>query len=124
MSTLDDPRVLFAAERTLLAWVRTGLTSVGLGFLVARFDLFLRFIIPQHEPLPPHGGGLVIGIVLVVTGALLCLLAAHQFRRLARTLQPSEIPPGYSLALPLWTGLAFGGLGLVLAVYLVLQSRG
>ena len=29
-----DPRVLFAAERTLLAWVRTGLALMGFGFLV------------------------------------------------------------------------------------------
>ncbi len=32
----------FAAERTLLAWVRTGLAMMGFGFVVARFGLFLR----------------------------------------------------------------------------------
>lgn len=37
-----DPRILFAAERTLLAWVRTGLALMGFGFVVARFGLFLR----------------------------------------------------------------------------------
>ena len=37
-----DPRVYFAAERTLLAWVRTGLALMGFGFVVARFGLFLR----------------------------------------------------------------------------------
>ena len=30
----DDPRVRFAAERTLLAWVRTGLAMMGFGFVV------------------------------------------------------------------------------------------
>ena len=39
-----DPRVLFAAERTFLAWIRTGLGLMGLGFIVARFGLFLREI--------------------------------------------------------------------------------
>jgi uncharacterized membrane protein YidH (DUF202 family) len=34
-----DPRVYFAAERTLLAWVRTGLALMGFGFVVARFPL-------------------------------------------------------------------------------------
>ena len=40
----EDPRVRFAIERTLLAWVRTGLALMGFGFVVARFGLFLREI--------------------------------------------------------------------------------
>ena len=34
-----DPRVFFAAERTLLAWIRTALALMGIGFVVARFDV-------------------------------------------------------------------------------------
>ena len=41
---VSDPRVFFAAERTLLAWVRTGLTIMALGFVVARFGLFLSLL--------------------------------------------------------------------------------
>ena len=37
----------FAAERTLLAWIRTGLTVMAFGFLVARFGLFLRIAAAQ-----------------------------------------------------------------------------
>ena len=37
----SDPRVFFAAERTFLAWIRTGLALMGFGFVVARFGLFL-----------------------------------------------------------------------------------
>jgi uncharacterized membrane protein YidH (DUF202 family) len=37
----EDPRVWFAIERTLLAWVRTGLALMGFGFVVARFGLEL-----------------------------------------------------------------------------------
>src|SRR5258708_15483926 len=39
---LKDPRIYFAAERTFLAWIRTGLALMGFGFVVARFGLFLR----------------------------------------------------------------------------------
>ena len=38
----QDPRVYFAAERTFLAWIRTGLGLMGVGFAVSRFGLFLR----------------------------------------------------------------------------------
>ena len=39
MSELDDPRVLFAAERTLLAWSRTAAGLMALGFFVDRASL-------------------------------------------------------------------------------------
>lgn len=47
MSDLNDPRVFFAAERTLLAWNRTSLTLMAFGFVVERFGLFLHMLAPQ-----------------------------------------------------------------------------
>jgi putative membrane protein len=43
-----DPRVYFAAERTLPAWIRTGIAMIGLGFVVARFGLLLRLLGERH----------------------------------------------------------------------------
>ena len=37
-----SPSDYLAAERTFLAWIRTGLALMGFGFVVARFGLFLR----------------------------------------------------------------------------------
>ena len=47
MSDLQDPRVLFAAERTLLAWNRTSLAFMAFGFAVERAGLLLRAFLPQ-----------------------------------------------------------------------------
>jgi putative membrane protein len=47
---MSDPRVFFAAERTLLAWIRTGLTIMGFGFVVARFGLFLDLLDARRMP--------------------------------------------------------------------------
>jgi putative membrane protein len=52
-----DLRVYFAAERTMLAWVRTGLAMMGFGFVVARFGLFLRELAVVRG-VSPHQGRL------------------------------------------------------------------
>jgi len=62
----SDPRVFFAAERTLLAWLRTGLTVMGLGFVVARFGLFLRLLSQQAQGTFGHsesGASAALGVL-------------------------------------------------------------
>jgi len=38
----EDPRVYCSAERTLLSWVRTGISILILGFVIEKFDFFLH----------------------------------------------------------------------------------
>ncbi len=122
MGDPDDPRVFFAAERTLLAWVRTGLTVMGLGFVVARFGLFLQMI--RRDPnAAPHLGSTVIGVGLVVLGSVAVAMAAWQHVRFCRTLGPGERPrtnlANWSVSFAIMLALV----GVVLAGYLVLRSH-
>lgn len=86
MAEIDDPRIYFAAERTLLAWVRTGLTLVGMGFVVARFGLFLR-IVRNAPDAAPQLGSTWIGVGLVTLGSLAIGVAAWQHARFWKSLE-------------------------------------
>lgn len=113
----EDPRVRFAAERTLLAWVRTGLGMMGFGFVVARFGVFLRELpaaVPRAAP-PPGGWSMGFGVVLVLLGVAVCGLAALEYRTVLRRIDRGEPyrPPRWSFGLIVAAALAAVGLGMV-----------
>jgi len=121
---MSDPRVYFAAERTLLAWIRTGLTIMGFGFVVARFGLFLSLLAAQRGSLtaaePTFHLSAILGIALVVLGAMAILFAAYQHRNFVLTLPASDIPASVNRAFPLVVAALLGVLGLALAAYLAI----
>jgi len=119
-----DPRVFFAAERTLLAWLRTGLTVMAIGFVVARFGLFVRLLSLEARAAAEQARfdpSAVLGVLFVVAGALAILVATVQHRRFVATLAPSDLPPSYNRAFAVLLSAAIGVLGLLLAVYLIVS---
>jgi len=95
MSDLNDPRVFFAAERTLLAWNRTSLALMAFGFVIERFGLFVHMLsLREGEPIQ-RGLSFWIGLAFIVLGALTSAAAIMQYRRVLRNLKPVEIPEGY-----------------------------
>ena len=112
MTYTADPRVLFAAERTLLAWQRSAIALMGFGFVGERFGLFLQ--ITAHQPLAgsQRGFSLAIGVLLLLLGAAVALISARQFRQVAKNLDPAVVPPGY------WTHVGVG-LNIIIAIIAV-----
>jgi putative membrane protein len=120
---VPDPRVFFAAERTLLAWVRSGLTVMALGFVVARFGLFLTLLsaqtVPPSEAHRSHWLSSLVGIGLLILGAGVILGALGNHRLFVRSLSPQDVP---KLPMPWLTSLlavSVAAIGLALAVYLM-----
>jgi putative membrane protein len=113
MSYTADPRVLFAAERTLLAWQRTAIALMGFGFVVERFGLFLQLVAHQSQSSGQRGFSLAAGVLLLLLGAAVALISARQFRQVAKNLDPAVVPPGY------WTQI-----GVVLNVLIALIALG
>lgn len=122
MSYLDDPRVLFAAERTLLAWQRTAIALMGFGFVVERFGLFLRMVSGQPLSAAQRGFSLWLGVALIALGAATAVISAVQFRRVVRTLGAAEIPRGYWVAPSVWINYLLAAIGLVLAMHFLLSD--
>jgi uncharacterized protein (DUF302 family)/uncharacterized membrane protein YidH (DUF202 family) len=121
------PRVslsdLLAAERTYLAWLRTGLASMGFGFVVARFGLYLQEIQFAGRTVLPRGYSVVFGTALIALGVAVCLLATWHHLRLVRELRRGEEPPPRPLAQAGWFGLLLALVGLAMAIYLI-STRG
>jgi putative membrane protein len=72
-----------ANERTFLAWIRTSISVIGLGFVVAKFTVWLRELSVRLDQSPParHSGlSMPLGIALMIFGGLLALIAAWRYR--------------------------------------------
>ena len=121
---IEDPRVPLAAERTFLAWVRTGLALMGFGFVVARFGVFLReWAATQHATVPPGNGlSLWLGLSLVVLGIVLNVASLVRYRRYLKQLSEGVLPePRPSLETLIAVALTV--IGVATAVALVCAAK-
>ena len=112
-----------ANERTFLAWVRTALGLIGLGFVLARMGLFLRqlAITNGSGPLGHLRAGhefIISGVVFLVLGTILCEAGrAGSTTGPAWAIEEDRYEPAEATVLALTVFVVVGGLlivGLVL----------
>ena len=116
----DDPRIYFAAERTFLAWIRTGLGLMGVGFAVSRFGLFLREMRASdvHSQVQSTGLSVYAGVGLVALGVVVNVSAVAHHIRTVRELRTGTWLPGVSTNAVI-LGLLLAALGVGMGVYLL-----
>jgi len=122
MSYLDDPRVLFAAERTLLAWNRTSVSLIAMGFVIERFGLFINTLHLSSTVGQRHLS-FIIGLTLIAFASVMSVLSIFQFRRFLSRLSSEEIPKGYMLWCGTASNLFVAVFGAALVVYLMMGLK-
>lgn len=122
---IGDYRDHAANERTFLAWIRTGIAVIAFGFVVERFDLFLRFMARssadegvRRVQLP--GLGRYEGLGFICGGIGIIVLATVRFIRTTRLLDDQAIHPAKSvraeLVLAGWFVILVGAYSIYLAL--------
>lgn len=116
-----DAQTRMAAHRTFLAYIRTGLGAMSLGFVIARFNVFL-WKTQQTKGLPPSAPRLPLwlGLALTVFGVAINVVATlHHFRLMRRADRGEPYQPErWSPDLVVGAGMVLLGLAIVADLFL------
>jgi putative membrane protein len=122
----DEKRAseFLANERTFLAWIRTSIAVISLGFVVAKFGVWLRELSASLAPgVPIHSTGLSLpmGIAMMAMGGALAVLAAWHYHLVNLAIERGEVRANRGLILAVTAGVAL--LALMMIVYLLVAEK-
>jgi putative membrane protein len=116
----NELRDHLANERTFLAWMRTAITIVALGFVVAKFGILLREVGGGHIHTETARVGGIVGVALVFGGMLTAALGGLKFLQIRRNIEDGVVR--FSVALDLVLAAVLGTASIVLAIYLIVTA--
>lgn len=111
-----DPRILFAAERTLLAWNRTSIALIAFGFLIERSGLLLAVLNPESVNLASTYFTHLCGLGFILLGVVSAMYSVKQYIATLKTLSSIDIPNGYNAKSCVAINVVISIMGLVLIV--------
>lgn len=114
-----------ANERTFLAWIRTSIAIISLGFVVAKFSLWLHQLGTQLQPNLPSptstGASMPIGITMMALGGMLAMLAAWSYHAVNRDIENGIVRADRGLVVLITAVVAF--LCIAMIVYMLLTAQ-
>src|SRR5919197_5627799 len=117
----NELRDHLANERTLLAWARTAITIMALGFVIAKFGILVREVRGlTHVAQEAVHFSALFGAALACTGAVALAFAAAGFVRVKRGIDRQEVY--FSPTNGLVVAAVLTIVGLLLAVYLLVTG--
>jgi len=111
-----------ANERTFLAWIRTSISIIVFGFVVAKFGIALReFLRVQGNTAHESGMSLTIGVGFMAMGIFMAFVSLIRYRTTMKRLNADEFQPADAIVTVLAVIAAF--FGTILVVYLIYTAR-
>ena len=107
-----------ANERTYLAWVRTGISIIALGFVVSKFGIIIRELVPGSPPSSSHLST-VVGVFLVLAGGFMQIMALRSFTRNRKNIEAGKFSAPKVLEIA--AGVVTFAVAIVLVVYLLIS---
>lgn len=120
-SLISDPRVFFSAERTLLAWVRSGIAVMAFGLVIDKFGLLLTILSAKSGELYQSQQSLshYLGIVLVFIGTLIVIGAQYNHHAYLPLLPPEDLPKQAIVRLDWVLTFCVAVIGILLLIHLI-----
>lgn len=117
----SGPSDYLAAERTFLAWIRTGLALMGFGFVVARFGLFLQAMQASQSRfhINPYGPPFWFGTALIVLGVVVNVVCARNHYLSIQALNRGQVTFNRPSWLAISVALILAAVGIAMAIYVV-----
>jgi putative membrane protein len=110
-----------ANERTFLAWIRTSIAIISLGFVIAKFGVWLRELATRLAPQIPirsTGLSLPMGVAMMALGGALAIFAAFHYHFVNKAIQRGEVRANRGLIVAVTVAVAL--LAVMMIAYLLL----